>query len=345
MTKTELLEHPFWDATNPSRSRLVRISMAFPPDLNPFFKDDVVMTSAGVPGEVAHSKSYMAYEGIKHGIKEGRIDSSTIIVEATSGNTGQAMAHICTALGLTFWPVIAGDVPQDKINAIRIFGKRVRPQLLFESDETTVEYARRLGSQLGYYNPDQYAMSWNWQAHYTYLAPQLWKQQPAISILVVPAGTMGTYCGLAAYVRDNNLGTKVVPVMCAEDEEVPGARTLASIRHDIRQPWNSSCSEEDIQFGTRRAAFYLSYLSWGHVPQQLGPSFGLAYCGAINFLGKHKNAGTLDQFREPDGKVYVVLFGPDDYRPYTSLYFSVLKKRELSTRKPLTMELFSAVNR
>ncbi len=345
MTKKEMLGHPFWEDSNPSRLRLVRVSAPFPRELNPFFDDGIVLLAAGVPGEVPHSKWYMAREGIKQGIEEGMIESDTIVVEATSGNTGHGMGQVCTALNLRFWPVITGDVPQDKIDAIRIFGKRIRPQALFESDESTVEFARRLGSQLGYYNPDQYAKSWNWKAHYTYLAPQLWKQQSEISILAVPGGTMGTYCGLAMYARDYGLGTKIIPVMCAPDEEVPGARTLASIERDIRQPWVSLCSKEDIQFGTRRAAFLFSYLSWEHVLQQLGPSFGLAYVGAASFVQKHQQAGTLDQFRRQDGKIYVVIFGPDNYRSYTALYFGEVKKKEFSVHQPVTLELLSKVNR
>lgn len=329
-----LLQHSFWRTSDPSHMRLVRTSEAFPPELNPFIDDGVVIKAAGVPGDVPHSKWYMAREGIRAGIEDGFINSNTTIVEATSGNTGQGMAVVCNALGLRFVPVMSGDVPQDKINVVRALGRHIQLQLHFDSDETAVECARRLGAQSGWYNPDQYAQGWNFDAHFRYLAPQLWGQEK-ISILAVPAGTMGTCIGLALYAREKKLGTTVVPVLCAEEEEVPGARSLVSVKKDIRQPWEKIFRNEDLQFGTRHAAFYLSFLTWPHVTQQLGPSFGLGFAGALSFLQKHRNAGTLKQFRDHgDDKIHVVVFGPDDYRPYTGLYLGELKRRELSARTP-----------
>ena len=67
----------------------------------------------------------------------------------------------------------------------------------------------------------------------------------------------------------------------------------------------------------------------------LGPSFGLGFYGALSFLWEHKNARTLDQFRDKeDGKIYVVVFGPDDYRSYTPLYLGELKRKEFSAHTP-----------
>jgi cysteine synthase len=206
-------------------------------------------------------------------------------------------------------------------------------RLHFDTNETTVECARRLGTEPDWYNPDQYARSWNPEAHYRYLAPQLWNERK-ISILTIPAGTMGTCMGLARYAREHGCGTHILPVMCAVEEEVPGARTWASIKRDIRQPWEELFPLEDVVFGARHASFYLSFLSWTHTQQQLGPSFGLAFAGALSFLKRCCEAKTLDRYRDVDGLVRVVVFGPDDYRPYTGLYLGELKKKELSAKTP-----------
>lgn len=135
---------------------------------------------------------------------------------------------------------------------------------------------------------------------------------------------MGTCLGVARYGRDHGLSTKVVPVMCAEGQEVPAARTLSRVKRDIRLPWRTYFDEAtDLEFGSRYAAFLLSFLSWRYVPVELGPSFGLALVGALKFLRRHKLAGTLDRFRDTsDGTVHVVVFGPDDYRPYHALYLA-----------------------
>lgn len=339
-----LLNHPFWAASDPAKMRLVRISEEFPPSLNPFVSDGVVIQAAGVPGDVPHSKWYVAREGILDGIKRGLIGRKTTVVEATSGNTGNAMAAVCNALGLRFVAVMLGDVPHDKINAIRVLGRRTKVQLLFDSDETTVECARRLGRQDGWYNPDQYSGSWNWESHCRYLAPQLF-EKTRISILAVPAGTFGSCMGLRSYYTViNRYSTHIVPVLCAEGQEVPGARTLNSVRKDVKQPWEKLFDERELEFGSRHASFYLSFLTWPYVTQMLGPSFGLAFAGALSFLKKRKKFGTLKRFRNiQDNKIRVVVFGPDDYRPYTSLYLGELKRNELSATVPPS-DLLSVLN-
>lgn len=335
MKANQLLEHPFWEASDPTLIRLVRVSREFPPELNPFTGDGVIIKAAGVPGEAQHSKWVIAREGILDGIKKGKIISGTRVIEATSGNTGDGMAKACNTIGVRFVAAMSVDVPHEKIDAIRVVGRQTGVHLLSDTDETTVQYARRLGAQNGWHNPCQYDGDWNWKAHYKYLAPQLFEQQPKVSLLFVPGGTMGTSIGLASYAHDKELGTTVVPVLCAEGEEVPGARTLTSVKKDVRQPWEKFFREEDLQFGTRHASFLFSFLTWPYVIPHLGPSFGLGLAGAMRFLQKHKNAGTLEQFRDQeDGKIHVVVFGPDDCRPYMPLYFGELKKWELSAKTP-----------
>jgi len=334
--KQDMMERFSHRIPDPSKMRLVHISGEFPSVLNPFINDGVVIKAAGVPGEVPHSKWIVAYWGILDGIDKGLIGPDTRIIEATSGNTGDALAVICNALDIPLTAVMSGDVPQEKINAIRVLGRRTGLQLLFDSSETTVEYARRLGAQEGWYNPCQYDGVWNPEAHYRYLAPQLWAQQSKISILFTPGGTMGTSMGLKMYAFENWLDTTVIPVLCAEGYEVPGARTLSSVEKDVRQQWTKFFAKEDLELGTRHASFYLSFLTWPYVLQKLGPSFGLGFAGALRFLQRHKNARTLDQFRDKeDGKIYVVVFGPDDCRPYISLYMGELdRKKELQAEAP-----------
>ncbi|MFM2330598.1 MAG: hypothetical protein RLZZ26_105 [Candidatus Parcubacteria bacterium] len=345
MINQELLRHPFWATMDPTKRRLVRLSAPLPAEMNPFAENDVTIRVAGVPGEAQHSKWVIAREAILQGIRLGYIDQDIAVIEATSGNTGDAMAQICNALDIRFTAVMSSDVPHDKIDAIRAIGRRTRVDVRSDADETTVQYARRLGAHEGWYNPSQYDGDWNWRAHLEHLAPQLWAQQPHISLLFVPSGTMGTSIGLCTYVREKVLDTTIVPVLCAEEEEVPGARTLSSVQKDVRQPWRSFFQEKDLQFGMRHESFFLSFLSWKYVMPHLGPSSGLAFAGALRFLGKHRDAGTLEQFKDREtGKIEVVVFGPDDCRPYRPLYFGELKKREISAMTP-PADLLSVLGR
>lgn len=316
---SKLLEHPFWPASDPDKMRLVRV-FDWPTEVNPFAKDGVIIRIAAAPGEVPYHKAPMAREGILEGIQRRLITPETTVVEATSGNTGHAMAAICTALGLNFVAIVAGDVPSPKLDVMRALGRNISIRTP-EKGETTVDCARRLGAQEGWHNPDQYGGKWNPRSHCEHLAPQL-MEQTKMSIFAAPGGTMGTCMGIALRQRSLAIPATVLPVMCAEGQEIPAMRTLAKVKKDVRLPWQQHFAETGIQFATRYAAFALSFASWRHIPVQLGPSFGAAFVGALKFLREHKAAGTLGQFREQDGKIYVIVFGPDDYRSYNGLYLA-----------------------
>jgi len=312
-----LLHHPFWAVTDPEYMRLVRI-FELPSGMNPFASEGVVLKVASAVGESPYHKWPMARGGILDGIKKGHIGPKTKVVEATSGNTGLGMSVVCRNLGLNFTAVIADDIPGSKVDAIRVLGGV--PLRNPDHGETTAECARRLGAQEGWYNPDQYSGDWNPRAHREHLMPQLFAQT-RVSVLVAPGGTMATCMAAAQYARDHELNTTVIPVMCEEGQEIPAARTLARVKKDVRLPWEQFFAEKDVQLGTRYASFLLSYLTWRFIPAQLGPSFGLACVGALKFLRMHQNADTLEQFRDTrDGKIHMVIFGPDDYRPYIGLY-------------------------
>jgi hypothetical protein len=358
----ELINDPYWGETDPGKMRLVQLSDPFPPELNPLFDEHVVIRAAGVPGSEAthgtiirHSKSIIGRRGILHGIQTGRIHHKspttgrpTQVVEATSANTGQSMALACQRLGIPFMPIVKSDTPPTKIEEMEKVGDLIKVSKHYDLSETTVQKARRLGAQPGWYNPDQYGSDWNWIEQRDRLAPQLFEQaiqafgeEP--SLLVLPAGTMGTAIGNQMYVQSKGLHTLVVPVMCAPQQEVPGARTRASIELDILFDWKGLFGER-IEYGPRYESILLSYLSWPALPHPLGPSFGLGFYGALSFLRKHQQAGTLDQLRRKNGEISVVLFGPDSNALYQHVYPAVLHYNDYAQRRPIDIEKLFASN-
>src|SRR3989344_5438583 len=162
-----LLEHPFWATSNPDNMRLVRV-FDLPSEANPFAEDGVIIRIAAAPGDVPYHKWPMARAGILDDIEKGLIGPDTIVVEASSGNTGHAMASICNLLGLSFTVVIPIDIPAAKVDVIRALGNGVSFAMP-NRGETTVECARRLGAQEGWYNPDQYRGAWNPESHAVHL--------------------------------------------------------------------------------------------------------------------------------------------------------------------------------
>src|SRR5665213_2438375 len=189
-----LAQQTIFKSTDPTSCRLVRFSEPFPNWFNPFWHDNVVMRAAGIPGDVLHSKSYMARELLLGGIARGLITPTTTIISASSGNTGQGLGFFCNALGLKARIIMKSDTVLEKINAIRVIGNNVETILHSDAHESTVERARREGKEDGFYDTDQYANPCNPEAHRKYLGLQLFRRAKKIgldiSLLSVASGTM-----------------------------------------------------------------------------------------------------------------------------------------------------------
>jgi cysteine synthase len=327
-----LAQHPFFAATDPRSNRLVRLSAPFPEWFNPFWTDGVTIRAASIPGDVEHCKSYMARELLLGPISEGLISQHTIVKEATSGNTGHGIAKVCKALGIRCQLIMLAGTVRSKINAISVMGAGVEVVLHSDPSETPVERARREGAQDGCYNPDQYANIRNPWAQKTHLAPQLFAAAGEVSLVAVASGTMGTCMGLKQYVSEHGLRTRILPVLLQDHQEIPGARPLSKVLRDVRLPWQQLFTLDDIELGTRHPSFLLAYYSWRVLPQMLGPSFGLAFQGALRRIQKEKLAGTLDELRV-GGNIEIVLVGADTYLPYLDLFLGETQSDERYTYK------------
>ena len=141
---------------------------------------------------------------------------------------------------------------------------------------------------------------------------------------------MGTCMGLRQYVDEHRLPTRILPVLLAEHHEVPGARPLSKVQQDIKLPWQTLFGTDDTELGTRHPSFLLAYYSWRVLPQMLGPSFGLAFQGALRRIHKERLAGRLDALRV-DGKIDVVVVGADTYLPYLDLFLGETQSDERHT--------------
>jgi len=327
-----LAQHRFFKATDPELSRVVRISAPFPEWLNPFWRDDVIIRAASISGEIEHSKVYVAREILLGPIREGLVTQDTVIKEATSGNTGHGLAKICKALGMRCQLIMPAGTARGKVNAISVMGGGIEVVLHSDPSETVVERARREGAQDGCFNPDQYGTWRNPWAHKAYLAPKLFQSAGPISLLSVASGTMGTSMGLKQYVDEHGLSTRVLPVILEEHNEVPGARPLSKIEKDVRLPWKGLFSLADIERGTRHASFLLAHYSWRFLPETLGPSFGLAYQGALRRIQKEKLSDRLGLMRI-GGRVEVMVLGADTYLPYLDLFLGEIQSDERHSYK------------
>jgi len=320
----QLLSHPALTRLHPNSRKLVRIASPLTDALNPFANDGVKITPAILYSSTFNSKVPVAYELIAEAIRSGKITKETKVVAASSGNTGLGIAQINKCIGIESLIVMQNDTPQPKVGIISSLGHPINTALVSSG---TVQYAREKGAEPGWYNVDQYTNKANLEAQFKYFAPQLWiEHRGRIDLIVAPGGTLGTAGGLKKYVEENGFGAKIVLALCADGQEVPGARDEARIRRDVK-----IASVDDFEYrmtATRYQSFLASYAMFAEIDwTQGGPTSGLALSVALRFLQKHKDAGSLDRFRGRDGDINVVFLCPDDYRLYADLYRSTLNEQ------------------
>ncbi len=324
-----LLRNPIWDLTDPDDPFVVVYQL---PDsfTRPSFGDKVIVKVATIQGRKPFHKASMARHGLYQAIRDGLVTKETILVEASSGNTARGLDDLCNSLGIQLVLIMPGDMPEDKIAAIRALG-HAEIRLHYDKKETTVECARRLGSQEGWHNLDQYRGSWNAESHYLYLAPQVFGQAKA-ALFFAATGTVGTCLGVERYAKERGLGTKVVPVVCAPGEEVPAVRTFARIERDVYTGWRDVFARSDFEEIGGHESFLWSRRLWDVLPIRPGPSGGAGVAGAQRFISRHREEGTLGQFKDREGNTVVIVLAPDNSDLYHQLYIRELSHEELSGR-------------
>ena len=343
-----MLESPVFDPIRfHEQIKLAETSDPFPPEFNPHDADDVIYraVSACVGTDQSTGKRMMSLHAFWDGIQEERIDEDTTIVESSSGNTGPEMQKIALETRLKMRLLLRGTMPTIKFNRARaLCDGRVR----FE--EGNAHLAREMGTQPGFYCPDQYGRPWNPYAQATYLAPQVFKGNEHAAAIFVLGGSCGTPLGFARYVREHGLKTKVHMVLAAGKDDLSGGKNFQQVKDDILHDVFSVFPEKDILYASRAQANLLAWLSWPYVVKRsrglqftFGQSFGATVMAAFAWVEARKRDGTLDLYRGPDGKVVILTFGMDSFEGYLDIFLTEIKDRWLKGLRvlPLFEELFS----
>ncbi|MEE9441063.1 MAG: cysteine synthase family protein [candidate division Zixibacteria bacterium] len=152
-------------------------------------------------------KDRMAIYILNKAMAEGKIGPKTAIVEATSGNTGVAVAMFGAVHNYRVILTIPDKMSDEKINTLRSYGAEVHvcpTAVPAESPESYYSAAVRLGEETGdYFILNQYENLTNPEAHYHLTAPEIWEQTSGdIDILVGGVGTGGTMSGCSKYLKE-----------------------------------------------------------------------------------------------------------------------------------------------
>lgn len=159
---------------------------------------------------------------IRSAIERGEITPGTKLVEATSGNTGIALAMIASLYNLDIELVMPANSTRERKVTMEAFGAKVT---LLESIEDCRDYAEEKGATKGHFLLNQFANPDNYLAHYKSTGPEIWKDtEGQITHFVSSMGTTGTIMGCSRFFKEKNTAIQIVGCQPTEGSSIPGIR-------------------------------------------------------------------------------------------------------------------------
>ncbi|MEM6638421.1 MAG: cysteine synthase family protein [Pseudomonadota bacterium] len=168
--------------------------------------DDGIIAKCEYLNPSGSIKARMAKFMIERAEAEGLLKPGDTIVEATSGNTGNAMSMIAAVKGYKMLVLLPAGYSSERMQISKGFGAEIRFVGHFQVDEA-LEEGKRLGAQDGYYNPAQFDNEWNVEENRTWLADEIIAQLPEgvkIDAVVQGVGTGGTLIGITKGLREKH---------------------------------------------------------------------------------------------------------------------------------------------
>lgn len=170
-------------------------------------------------------KDRAAYGMIKGAMERGDLKPGMRLVEATSGNTGIALAMIAQLMGVKATLVMPESATAERIQTMRAYGAEV----LLTPAEKTIEYSRtyaeELAQEAGSIMLNQFGNDDNWGAHFRTTGPEIWRDTKGeITHFVSSMGTTGTIMGTSKYLKSQNPKLQIVGVQPTEGSRIPGIR-------------------------------------------------------------------------------------------------------------------------
>jgi cysteine synthase B len=170
-------------------------------------------------------KDRAAFNMINEALKRGDIKKGSTLVEATSGNTGIALAFIAKLLGLKMVLIMPENSTEERIKTMRAYGAEV---ILTASDigiEGSRDLAFKLRDEKGYTLLNQFENNDNWKAHYKTTGPEVWRDtNHKVTHFVATMGTTGTIMGTSKFLKEQNKNITIVGAQPAEGARIPGIR-------------------------------------------------------------------------------------------------------------------------
>jgi len=175
-------------------------------------------------------KDRPAYSMIQRAEERGEIKPGDCLIEATSGNTGIALAMIAAMKGYRMTLIMPDDLSAERRASMKAYGAElILTPAKGDGAAVGMEYARDLAMQMQAEGKgrvlDQFANPDNPRAHYETTGPEIWRDTGGrITHFVSAMGTTGTIMGVGRYLRERNTGVQIIGAQPAEGSRIPGIR-------------------------------------------------------------------------------------------------------------------------
>lgn len=205
-------------------------------------------------------KDRPAFNMIRSALERGEIDRNTKLIEATSGNTGIALAMVAASLGMKITLVMPENSTEERIDTMSAFGAEVILTEASGTIELSRSHAENLAKSEGYFMLNQFSNPDNYKAHYLTTGPEIYNDTGGeITHFVSSMGTTGTIMGTSMYLKERNENIRIIGVQPEENARIPGIRKwsdayLPKIYNPERVDEIILVSEENAKQTSRRLA-------------------------------------------------------------------------------------------
>lgn len=170
-------------------------------------------------------KDRAAFNMLQSALDRGEINKGDKLVEATSGNTGIALAMVAKVLGLDMTLIMPDNSTRERVLSMEAYGAKV----ILTPAAKTIEYSRTLAEEMkekeGYFMLNQFANPDNYLAHYKTTGPEIWHDTGGkVTHFVSAMGTTGTIMGVSRYLKEKNPTIQIIGTQPTDGSSIPGIR-------------------------------------------------------------------------------------------------------------------------
>ena len=170
-------------------------------------------------------KDRPAYNMIVEAVKRGDIKKGGHLVEATSGNTGIALAYVASLFGINISLIMPENSTEERVKTMRAYGAEVILTSSNEGIEGSRDLAFKMRDEKGYLLLNQFENDDNWKAHYKTTGPEIWRDTNGeVTHFVSAMGTTGTIMGTSTFLKEKNKDIQIIGAQPEDGSSIPGIR-------------------------------------------------------------------------------------------------------------------------